>query len=365
MKVISIVGARPQFVKAAVVSRVIRERKGISELLVHTGQHYDKNMSDVFFDEMDIPRPAFNLGIGSSTHGKMTGDMLAGIERVLLDERPDMVLVYGDTNSTVAGALAAAKLNIPVAHVEAGLRSFNRRMPEEINRIVADHVSSMLFTPSAAGLENLRNEGIPSGKVHFTGDVMLDAVKFYSEKAGFRGGMLADLGLEAGKYVLSTLHRAENTDDPARLAALVNGLNEVSSDITVVLPLHPRTRKMVNEADGLEFASNVKLIDPVGYFDMLALMRSAALIATDSGGIQKEAYFFGKPCVTLRDETEWVELVDIGWNLLCSPTSAVKISGAIKERLGTYGRREHPYGSGDAGTRIVDILYEYVREKTI
>lgn len=356
MKIVSVVGARPQFVKAAVVSRVIRERSGINELLVHTGQHYDRNMSDVFFDEMDIPRPAFNLGIGSSTHGKMTGDMLAGIERVLLDENPDMVLVYGDTNSTAAGALAAAKLNIPVAHVEAGLRSFNRRMPEEINRIVADHVSSMLFAPSAAGMTNLQNEGIPSDKVFFTGDVMLDAVKYYSEKAGSGEELLARLDLQPGKYVLSTLHRAENTDSPERLAALVNGVNTVSREIPVVLPLHPRTRKMIHEAPGLAFLDSVKLIDPVGYFDMLALMRSSALVATDSGGIQKEAYFFGKPCVTLRDETEWVELVDIGWNLLCPPTEAARVADSIKARLGTRGSADKPYGDGDAGNRIVEIL---------
>ena len=360
MKLVTIIGARPQFIMAAAVSNALRATPGVEEKLVHTGQHFDGNMSQVFFDELDIPEPAYNLGIAGGSHGAQTGRMLEGIENVLLQERPDAVLVYGDTNSTLAGALAACKLHIPVAHVEAGLRSFNMRRPEEVNRIATDHVSDILFAPTMVASEHLAREGIAADKVHLVGDVMVDAALHFGRKADAGSTLLARLGLAPKAYILATVHRAENTDTPELLNAVIAALSQTARDVPVVLPLHPRTRKVLEARGGLvQMGANLRIIDPVGYLDMLALEKNAALVATDSGGVQKEAFFYGVPCVTLRDETEWVELVALGWNRLAPPKSgSAAISSAIREQLGTRGQDSQPYGDGRAAQKIVAALLQ-------
>jgi len=356
MKVASIVGARPQFIKAAVVSRAIRSI-GLKEVLVHTGQHYDPNMSDIFFEEMDIPKPDVHLGIGGGTHGQNTGRMLEAIERILLAEYPDIVLTYGDTDSTLAGALAAVKLHIPVAHVEAGLRSFNRLMPEEINRVLTDHASTLLFAPTKAAVDHLQREGIPTERIYQVGDIMLDAALFYQNKAAQQSIILKELNLKPDTYVLATVHRAENTDQPERLQTIFSGLQLVARKMPVVWPVHPRTRKALDRQALLTGSHDrLILIEPVGYLDMVMLESHACLIATDSGGVQKEAFFFRKPCVTLREETEWIELVELGWNILCPPSDAQAIAQTILGRLNTRGKEAAPYGTGDAGQRIAQVL---------
>ena len=363
MKVLTVVGARPQFIKAAPVTRALREAGGIEEVLVHTGQHYDSNMSEVFFDELEIPRPDHHLGVGSGGHGAQTGRMLERLERVIIDEAPDVVLVYGDTNSTLAGALAAAKLHVPVAHVEAGLRSFNRRMPEEINRVLTDHVADILLTPTETAVENLRREGIPDERIHPVGDVMYDAALFFGEKAGRTSRILGELDLEPRGYVLATVHRAENTDDRARLVAILEGLTSIATELPVVLPLHPRTQAALAREGLLDRARrSLLVIEPVGYLDMIMLEKSARLVATDSGGVQKEAFFHRVPCVTLRDETEWVELVRLGWNRLVPPTDGRAVSEGIRGSLRDSTPREEPpadlYGGGRAAARIAEVLSE-------
>lgn len=356
MKVVTIVGARPQFMKAAVVSREFLKDSTVEELIVHTGQHYDANMSDIFFKQLEIPQPRYNLEIGSGTHGLQTGQMLSEIEKVLLAEKPDWVLVYGDTNSTLAGAVAAVKLHIPVAHVEAGLRSFNRNMPEEINRVLTDHASSLLFAPTTTAVANLQREGVTKG-VHQTGDVMYDAAMFYSQKAQAESNVLVQLGLAAKQYILTTIHRAENTDDPQRLGAIVKGLAEVAKTLPVVLPLHPRTHKLLGQLGWLTHLEEaLNIIEPVGYLDMVVLEKNAALIATDSGGVQKEAFFYHVPCVTLRDETEWVELLETQWNTLVLPTTAQQVAQGILSRLGTTGQDVKLYGDGASAKQIVRLL---------
>ena len=311
-KIVSILGARPQFIKAAVLSRIILENKEFTEILVHTGQHFDSNMSDVFFEEMAIPKPNYNLDINGVGHGAMTGRMLEQIEAVLVKEKPYLVVVYGDTNSTLAGALAAKKLGIKVAHVEAGLRSFNMAMPEEVNRILTDRISDLLLCPTITALSNLKKEGFDSfdAKVALTGDIMGDSVAFYSELSAERSEIIKKLDLKGKKFVLGTIHRQENTDDPKILASIMKALNDISDDTLVVMPLHPRTRMMMKKFD---VSFNGLTIDPVGYFDMLQLLKYCSLVITDSGGLQKEAYFNKKPCVIAREETEWVELVDSGF----------------------------------------------------
>jgi UDP-GlcNAc3NAcA epimerase len=357
MKLITILGARPQFIKAAAVSHALRDVPSIEEVLVHTGQHFDPNMSDVFFDELGIPAPKYNLGIGGGRHGAMTGRQLERIEQVLLDERPDAVLIYGDTNSTLAGALAAAKLHIPIAHVEAGLRSFNRRMPEEINRVLTDHVSHWLFAPTGTAMTNLAREGIADERCVLVGDVMLDASLRFRAQAQMHSGILSRFGVAAGEYVLATVHRAENTDDAARLDAILEGFRIVAEQRHIVWPVHPRMRSAVAERGAALLTSGrIKLIDPVGYLDMVMLESSAAVIATDSGGVQKEAFFFGVPCVTLRNETEWVELVESGWNRLAPPTSATAVAASVLSAIGSQGRDVKPYGAGDAARKIVERL---------
>jgi UDP-GlcNAc3NAcA epimerase len=358
MKIVTVIGARPQFIKAAVVSRWLRQTPGCEEILVHTGQHYDENMSDVFFHELEIPKPTYHLGIGSGGHGAQTGRMLEAIEKVLLETKPDKLLIYGDTNSTLAGALAAAKLHIPVAHVEAGLRSFNRKMPEEINRVVADHLSTWLFAPTEAAVENLCNEGIADEKVHLAGDVMYDAAIYYGART--RADTLAKLGLASKGYVLATIHRAENTDAGPRLHGVFAGLNAVAQEMPVVLPLHPRTRAALTRENLLDRCSpNLRLLDPLGYLDMVMLEKHARVIATDSGGVQKEAFFHRVPCVTLRDETEWVELVELGWNRLVPPTDAGTIEAGVLTSLRDTKTHSAPadlYGGGKAGEAITRLL---------
>lgn len=358
MKILTILGARPQFIKASVVTAALAEKEGVEEVVVHTGQHFDANMSDVFFAELDMPVPRHQLNIHGGTHGEMTGRMLTGIEDVMLKERPDVALVYGDTNSTLAGALAAAKLHIPVAHVEAGLRSFNMRMPEEVNRILSDRVSHWLFAPTSEAVKHLRDEGIAPARIHNVGDVMYDVALHHGKRAAKAGeGALGALGLAGDPFVLATIHRAENTDVTERLGAIVDGLVQVSRELRVVWPLHPRTRSVL-EREGLlkKLASAVLLIEPQGYLDMIRLEQAAAVIATDSGGVQKEAFFHRVPCVTLRDETEWVELVHAGWNRLAPPSEGSAIATAILSARGKMGELVNPYGNGDAARQIVACL---------
>ena len=351
MKIASIVGARPNFIKLAPVSREIR--KDAEELIIHTGQHYDYEMDEIFFRELGIPEPDYHLGIGSGSHGHQTGEMLKGIEDVLVKEKPDMALVFGDTNTTLAGALAATKLHIPVAHVEAGLRSFDRNMPEEINRVLVDHCSDLLFCPTETAVENLKKEGITRG-VHLTGDVMADILKDCIRIAEKSSGILDDLDLKPKEYNLATVHRAENTDDPGRLKSIIDALCEMD----VVFPCHPRTEKRLRDVALWDRLNNeVRVIKPVGYLDMLLLERSARRILTDSGGVQKEAYMLKVPCITMRDETEWVETVEDGWNILV---------GADKERIvsATYSFDPHNeqremFGKGDASQRIVEAILDF------
>ncbi len=344
MKVLTVVGARPQFIKAAPVSQELR--KVATEVLVHTGQHFDANMSDVFFEELRIPKPDYHLGIGGGSHGAMTGAMLAKLEEVIQREKPDWVLVYGDTNSTMAGGLAAAKLHVPVAHVEAGLRSFNRQMPEEINRVLTDHLSTLLFAPTDTAVRHLSNEGITEG-VHQVGDVMYDATLMFKPRAEERLDRLDALGLMPGGFALATVHRAENTDDPQRLGAILSALGELS--LPVVWPMHPRTRKQLH-AFGLTLPEHIRMVEPVGYLDMLLLESRARVILTDSGGVQKEACFLRVPCLTLRDETEWTETVSAGWNVLVDADPA-----RIAEAMRTLGSPAEPlraFGDGQAAARI-------------
>jgi UDP-GlcNAc3NAcA epimerase len=360
MKIATILGARPQFIKAAIVSKAFSASADIEEVIVHTGQHYDQNMSQIFFQELDIARPAYNLGIGSGSHGLQSGRMLEAIEGVLMEEVPDWVLVYGDTNSTLAGVLAAVKLHIPVAHVEAGLRSFDRRMAEEINRVVADHTSDLLFVPTRTALENLRREGLPESSIYAVGDVMYDAAIYYGSTAEAQSHVLHKLGLKSKEYILATLHRAENTNNPGGLRLIVGGLIQVAREIPVVLPIHPRTRRVLNESGiASEISRFIRLIDPVGYMDMLKLEKNARVIATDSGGVQKEAYFHGVPCVTFREQTEWVELIELGWNRLVPPVSAATVISGLCDALASTPRStQTPYGDGHAAERIVQVLLQ-------
>jgi len=359
IRIITIVGARPQFIKAAVLSRLFREEGVFTEYLVHTGQHYDHGMSQVFFDELGLPRPDLNLGIGGGTHGRNTGRMIEQIEACLMREKPAAVLVYGDTDSTLAGALAAVKIHVPVIHVEAGLRSFNRRMPEEHNRVLTDHCSDLLFTPSAAATRNLQNEGIPEERIFEVGDIMYDAVKYYSQHNGEESiRVLRELELQPGGYILATIHRAENTDSPERLAGILGGLDEIASTGRVVLPLHPRTKQAIERQRLSHLLRRLTVIEPVGYLAMLVLQQHARLIATDSGGVQKEAYYLGRPCITLREETEWVELVETGWNQLVGADTAVIVSASRHART---GGNSPLYGEGHAGKGILSKLRCYLK----
>lgn len=352
VKVVTILGARPQFIKAAPVSRRLRERANVTEIIVHTGQHYDRDMSAIFFSELGIPEPDYNLAIAGGNHGQMTGRQLEKIEAVLLKERPDWVVVYGDTNSTLAGALAAAKLNLPLAHVEAGLRSFNRSMPEEINRIVTDHISTVLFTPTDTATNNLRNEGISVESIVQTGDVMMDACLMFRDKARPPDSDKL-VGVKAGAFVLATLHRAENTEDRQRLQSVMKGLGSI--EFPIIMPLHPRTTKALKTYK-VTIPQNVMLLPPIGYLEMLWLTEHAHCVATDSGGLQKEAYFLHTPCLTLRNETEWVELVDLGVNSVVG-TDCAAISAALDKVVPKDAfTGQMPYGQGQCADRIVERL---------
>lgn len=348
MKIITVVGARPQFIKAAAVSNVIRRRH--EEILIHTGQHYDDNMSNIFFEELEIPKPNYNLNVGSGGHGKQTGNMLIKLEEIYEQEKPNLVLVYGDTNSTLAGALCASKLLIPVAHVEAGLRSFNMNMPEEQNRILTDRISKLLFVPTASAVTNLKNEGIVKN-VYNVGDVMYDAILHFKNFAERKSDIIASNDLEGKEYILVTIHRAENTNDIGRLKNIIEALNE--SDRNVVLPMHPRTKKYTEDY-GLKFNSNIKIIEPVGYLDMISLEMHSSKIVTDSGGVQKEAYFMKKPCITMRDETEWVETVNTGWNVIVG-TDKSRILECITG-FNPDKDQELIFGDGHAADKILEII---------
>jgi UDP-GlcNAc3NAcA epimerase len=358
VKVATVVGARPQFVKAAILLKAFRTVRQIETVLVHTGQHYEADMSRVFFEELEIPAPQHDLHVGSGSHGSQTGRMLEGLERVFKLVNPDWVLVLGDTNSTIAGALAAVKLHMAVAHVEAGLRSFNRSMPEEINRVLADHASDLLFAPTPLAVANLLQEGIGGSKVRLVGDVMYDAALYYGSYAERKSTILERLKLGKKNYVLTTIHRPENTDSPEKLRAILLGLSSVAMRLPVLFPVHPRTRNAIlGKLDIAEAGKGIRFIDPVGYLDMTMLERNARLIATDSGGVQKEAFFFSVPCVTLRTETEWQELVDMGWNHLTPPESPDAVSSAILDGLHKEPKQtQNPYGDAHASEQIVQFL---------
>jgi UDP-N-acetylglucosamine 2-epimerase len=382
MKIVTIVGARPQFVKAGAVSRAVVELnkrgKRIREIWVHTGQHYDYLMNKVFFEELKLPNPDYHLGVGSGSHAKQTGLILERIEVVLQKEKPEVVMVYGDTNSTLAGALAAAKLKIPVAHVEAGLRSYNQNMPEEINRLLTDHLSTLLFCPTTQSVRNLLKEGIKDGEtkvVKKVGDVMYDSILYYSKIAERKSSILKDLGLltpnsvrairesplhRTPNYYLATLHRAENTDDPKKLKSIFGALNEIGEKTPVILPLHPRTKKMMKVYRLFSKFKDIRFIEPVSYLGMLQLEKNAKAILTDSGGVQKESYWFGVPCFTLREETEWVETIKSKWNSLVG-TEAERIVKKVRhmEVRGRYLKRHGLFGDGKAGEKIVRILMRH------
>ena len=356
MKIVTVIGARPQFVKAAVLSKALAAYPMIKEVLVHTNQHYDYLMSEIFFQELQMKEPNYHLNIRSAGHGVQTGMMMQALEPVLIDERPDMVLVYGDTNSTAAAALVAAKLNIPVVHVEAGLRSFNRAMPEEVNRVVTDHLSALLCAPTELAVQNLANEGIPADKVTLTGDVMYDAaLTFYNE--GRAALWLEKLGLRSGEYVLVTIHRAENTDAAERLTTIYNELIRLTKFIKVVFPLHPRTKTALASLGLTLFANkNLYCLEPLGYLDMLVAEHNARCIVTDSGGVQREAYFAGVPSYIVRAETEWAELVTIGQARLVEPGvfAAIVMEGQVAQHKTEYNRSL--YGGGDAAARIANLI---------
>ena len=353
-KIITILGARPQFIKAAAVSRVMAQ-SSLKEVIVHTGQHFDKNMSDVFFEQMEIPRPDYMLNINSLSHGAMTGRMLEEIEKVIQKEEPDCVMIYGDTNSTIAGALAAKKLHVKVAHIEAGLRSFNMDMPEEVNRILTDRISDFLYCPTQTAINNLKNEGYDniSCRIENVGDVMYDAALFYSQKAEQLAEVYPSLGLVPDNYVLCTVHRQENTDDPERLRSIFESLNEINKQKKVVLPIHPRTRKII-EKNGLKL--DFEPIDPVGYFDIVQLLKHASVVMTDSGGMQKEAYFFNKHCLTMRDETEWVELVENNVNTLVGADRNSILEAFSNKVSAAFPSAGQLYGDGKASEKIIRSL---------
>ncbi|MCM2283298.1 MAG: UDP-N-acetylglucosamine 2-epimerase (non-hydrolyzing) [Desulfobacula sp.] len=396
-KIVTIIGARPQFIKAATLSRAIKNNKNsgmeISEIIVHTGQHYDENMSKIFFDELEIPQPDYNLEVGSGSHGSQSGKMMEKIEEVLLHEKPDLVLTYGDTNSTMAGAVAAVKLHIPSAHVEAGLRSFNRLMPEEINRIMADEISQLLFCPTQTAVLNLSSKRIMSYPpfdfsdysfnsqfVFNVGDVMYDSVLFNRNLSNIKSDILARLGIGQKEYVLATLHRAENTDDPKRLGNIMKAFNNISANGSkIILPLHPRTLKHIKQINDSKkdraFNSNVMIIDPVGYLDMLQLEANADSILTDSGGVQKEAFFLKIPCITLRDETEWVETVETGWNSIAgADIQKIELAhAALKNKKDilppfhgnvfktpSHSDMDNLYGDGHAAEKILEIISKFL-----
>ncbi len=366
MKIVTVIGARPQFVKAAALSRYLKTNSQIQEIIVHTGQHYDKNMSDIFFQELDIPSPQFHLNVGSGSHAVQTGDIMKSLEKILVEVKPDVLLVYGDTNSTLAGAITATKMHIPVAHVEAGLRSFNMFMPEEQNRLLTDHIASYLFCPTDLAIANLQKENIfdqkPGKYLHHknlvvknTGDIMYDAVLFYTEMSKKQSAILKQLSLNQGEYLLSTIHRAENTDDPQRLQSIFSAFKTISKKI--ILTLHPRTKKYISQYN-IKIPANVTIIEPVGYLDMINLESNASVIITDSGGIQKEAFFLKVPCITMRDETEWLETVSAGWNFITSADEEKILDSynIIENDFNPNKNLSRIFGDGNAAENIIKYL---------
>lgn len=353
-KILTIVGARPQFVKAAALSRVLKKCE-IEEILVHTGQHFDENMAEIFFRQMEIPEPKYNLGINSLSHGAMTGRMLEEIEKVLLIEKPSAVVVFGDTNSTLAGALAASKLHIPVVHVEAGLRSFNMKMPEEVNRILTDRISEYLFCPTEVAMNNLKAEGFENFGINIinSGDIMYDVALYYSLISEEKSTIIQESGLNKKPFILTTLHRQENTDDLSRLNSIISALNSLAGEYRIVLPVHPRTRKIL---ENYKIILNFEPIDPVGYFDMIELLKHCKMVITDSGGVQKEAFFFGKHCLVARDETEWTELVDLNYNFMVGADTKKIIETVEKVSKSTAKFDVKPYGDGNAAEKIALVL---------
>jgi len=363
MKILTIIGARPQFIKAVSFSRYLKNSLDIQEIILHTGQHYDNNMNDNFFSELDIPKPDYNLGVGSDTHARQTAKMMIGIEDIALNEKPNFILIYGDTNSTIAGAIVGAKLHIPVVHIEAGLRNFNKKIPEEINRIVSDSISTLLFCPTETAVNNLKKEGITSG-VYNVGDIMLETYLFYKNKALKNSSILDRLNLKPKEYILCTIHRASNTDNIVNLKNIFIGLTD-SKEI-VILPIHPRTKKIINQYKSIKksIGKNINIIEPVGYFDMISLEANAKKIVTDSGGVQKEAYFDKIPCITLRENTEWVETIEQGVNQLVGVDP-----WKIKESINIFYPQEQDYskqlyGDGKTSEKIVKILNQYHCERS-
>lgn len=357
-KILTIVGARPQFVKAAALSRQL-SKIGLDEVLVHTGQHFDENMAEVFFRQMNIPKPKYNLGINSLSHGAMTGRMLEEIEKVLLTEKPDLVVVFGDTNSTLAGALAASKLHIPLAHVEAGLRSFNMKMPEEVNRILTDRISNLLFCPTETAVDNLNREGFNNfeNRVENVGDVMYDVALYYSQLSKTRSKLSSEISNSRKPVVLVTLHRQENTDNLGRLNSIVGALNKLSKEFNIVLPIHPRTKRVIErQSIGLNFQP----IDPVGYFDMIELLKECAFVISDSGGLQKESFFFEKQCLIIRDETEWTELVELGYNHIVGADTDRILKMADEVLANKISFNHKPYGNGNAAEKIAESLKRFI-----
>ncbi|MCU0441477.1 MAG: UDP-N-acetylglucosamine 2-epimerase (non-hydrolyzing) [Bacteroidia bacterium] len=355
MKIITVIGARPQFVKAAALSREIQKHADLIELIVHTGQHYDSNMSAIFFEEMNIPKPHYQLHVNGLSHGAMTGQMLEQLETIFIAEKPDLVLVYGDTNSTLAGALAAKKLHIKVAHVEAGLRSFNMQMPEEINRVLTDRISDVLFCPTDAAIQNLVQEGFneTTATIIKSGDVMEDAALYYATIANDKSQIIQTLNLQTRSFILSTIHRAENTDNPQYLKQIIQALNTLHQTKQVVVPLHPRTKNVMHK-HGIEV--QFTCIDPVGYFDMIQLLQHCSLVVTDSGGLQKEAFFFEKHCITTREQTEWIELVSNGYNSICGVDTATIVQTALTKLNAPYPSKLNLYGNGKACEHICSVL---------
>ena len=355
MKIVTVVGARPQFIKAAIISREIKKNRNTVEIIFHTGQHVDVNMSEVFFKEMEIPKPDYNLGIKSLSHGAMTARQLESIEKIFINEKPDLVLLYGDTNSTLSGALAAAKLNIPIAHVEAGLRSYNKKMPEEINRLLTDHLSELLFAPTITAKKNLLSEGMHKNKIKLVGDVMFDAALHFGKLAELKSDILKKLDLKNQEYILSTVHRQENTDNVQKLKSIFYALSK--SPIPVVMPIHPRTKYKINK-NNIKYNGIIKIIEPIGYLDMIILEKNALKIVTDSGGIQKEAFFFHTPCITIREETEWIELLDAKVNKLVGHDKN-KIINAMKS-FSPNNYNYSFYGSGNSGEKILSEIIQFI-----
>lgn len=364
-KILTVIGARPQFIKASMISPIIKKTPGVTEIVIHTGQHFDSNMSNIFFQQLSMQPPKYYLNINKSIHGEMTGRMIIEIEKILIKENPDIVLLYGDTNSTLAGALAAVKLHIPIAHVEAGLRSHNILMPEEVNRLITDKLSTWLFTPTSSASNELKREGHDVSKIFEVGDVMYDAARYFRDRVFQDFGLLNSLrekyGFMIDNYCLVTIHRAENTDSIKRLSIIIEAFISLSETLSIVWPMHPRTRLKLKKMNLLSrITKRILVIEPVGYLEMIQLEKYAKLIATDSGGVQKEAFFQSVPCVTLRDETEWVELVKSGWNRIAPPTDSITLLDILRKAIGVKGRKINPYGHGNSAQLIVKILCEYL-----